>query len=89
MMDLGGQFLREPFAARFHVCKRVGFGLPRMSIVSPDPLPFNEMAGPQDQEGLPKGLVAHRPAASIAPALQKPSVREVTHAADQVFAVGT
>ena len=88
MMDLGSQSLREPFAPRFHVCKRIGFRLSRVAIVSPDPLPFDEMVRPQDQEVLPKVLVAQRPATGIAPSLLEPTVCQMTHAADQVFAVG-
>jgi hypothetical protein len=45
MMNLGSQSLEEPLVACFHVCKRIGFGLPRMAVVSPDPPPVNEMIG--------------------------------------------
>src|SRR5260370_41197921 len=88
-MSLGGQSPSEPLASCFHVSERIGFGLLRMAIVSPDPSPFNEMVGPQYQEGLPKGLVAQRPATSIAPALPEPLVRQVPQAANQVFAIVT
>ena len=56
--SLGSQSLREPLSARLHVCKRIGFGLPWMAVVAPNPPPVNEMVGPQLQEGLPKCLVA-------------------------------
>jgi hypothetical protein len=87
-MISGSEALGVEEALRRPVCKSVGSGLQRMTIVTSEPSPLNAKLGIETHQLGPQVPVSQGRTASVPPSLILPAKDETTHAADQEFGVG-